>query len=124
MIDEFSMAPKELAKRLTVEERLTRVGLPEGLTPRQANAITMARLQYALSDLTEQVVPEVLEWLRQVAAVAPAEALRLYMELLEFRMPRMKAAQVSLSAVSDLRSGERELKDMSIEELNRIVAEQ
>lgn len=93
-----------------------------GLTPRQANQITQSRLQYALSDLAEMNVERVHKWLGDVGERAPAEAIRLYLELLEFRMPRMKAATV----IANLTPGDKgkELKDLSMEELQAIVAEQ
>src|ERR1700690_2052915 len=96
------MSPKEIAKRLTVDERCRRVGLPEGLPPRQAAAISKARLSFALAELAEGHVDEVSLWLRQVAEKNPAEAIRLYMELMEFSTPRMKAAQVTLNANADV----------------------
>jgi hypothetical protein len=124
MNSEFNMVPAQIAKRLTDEERLKRVGFPEGMTVRQATAITNARLQYALSELADMKVEQVSTWLDEVGRVAPAEAIRLFMELLEFRMPRMKAAQVNLNAtVGDAAKSGKDLKSMSIEELNRVVAE-
>ena len=123
MSDEFAMKPTEIAKRLTVDERLERVGLPEGFTPRQATAISKARLSFALSDLAEGHVGKVQAWLDEVASKNPAEAIRLYMELMEFTTPRMKAAQVNVNANADVTpSGQRRLQDMSLDEL-RVVAE-
>lgn len=123
MTDEFAMTATEVKKRLSPEQQLQRVGTATGMTPRQANAVTQARLQHALSSLAEMNVDNVHEWLRQVGDVAPAEAIRLFMELLEFRLPRMKAATViaTLSATGD---GKKELKDMTMEELERVVSEQ
>ena len=121
-MSEFDMPPEEIAKRLPVQERLQRVGMPEGLTTRQANAITQARLQLALSELADANVDNVQKWLEQVGERSPAEALRLYMELLEFRMPRMKAATVVANLTPDQGNG-KDLRSLSIEELQRIVAE-
>lgn len=119
---EFNMPAADIAKRLSPDARLQLVGQPTGLTPRQANAITQARLQYSLSALAEGNVDNVNKWLAEVGARAPAEAIRLFMELLEFRMPRMKAATViaTLSATGD---GGKQMKDMTIEELESIVSE-
>lgn len=122
MPSEFDMPKKEIVKRVTAEERLARAGDPLGLTPRQANAITQARLQYALSALAEDLADEVKAWIREVGARSPAEATRLYLELLEFRMPRLKAAQVVANFTPD--ASKRQLKDMSIDELNTIISEQ
>lgn len=117
------MPLKEITKRLTVDERLQRVGLPEGFSPRQATAISRARLTFALAELAEGHVDEVSKWLQQVAEKNPAEAIRLYMELMEFSTPRMKAAQVNLNANADVTANGKSMSTMTIEELNSIVAE-
>lgn len=125
MSDEFQITDQQIIARLSPEERLRRVGTPTGLTARQANAITQSRLQLALSDLAEMNVDNVNKWLNEVGQRAPAEAIRLYLELLEFRMPRMKAAQVAVHVGATAgKEGTKELKDMSIEELQSVVAEQ
>lgn len=116
------MPAKEIVKRLTVDERLKRVGLAEGFTPRQATAITKARLAFALAELAENHVEEVSQWIRAVAEKNPAEAVRLYMELMEFSTPRMKAAQVNLNASAEVGNG-KSMSAMTYEELNAIVAE-
>ncbi len=121
-MSEFNMPPTEIAKRLTTDEKVRRVGLPAGFTPRQANAVTMARLQAALSDLADGKVEKVRVWLDQVGERSPAEAIRLFMELLEFRMPRLKAAQV-VANLTPSTDGARRLSEMSIEELQHVVAE-
>lgn len=123
MTDEFAMPTKEIVKRLTVDERLARVGLAEGFTPRQATAITKARLTFALAELAENHVDEVSEWIRAVARNNPAEAIRLYMELMEFSTPRMKAAQVNLNADVTPAAGQKRMQDMSLEELGVIAVQ-
>lgn len=123
-MSEFDMSPKEIAKRLTTDERISRVGQEVGLTARQANAITMARLQSALSDLADGKVQKVSLWLDQVGERSPAEAIRLFMELLEFRMPRLKAAQVVANLTPDSNpAGARRLTEMTMAELERVIAE-
>lgn len=124
-MSEFDLPTKEIVRRLTTDERLKRVGLPEGLTPRQANAITKSRLQYAMAQLVDMNVENVHQWLQQVARTAPAEAIRLFMELQEFTSPRLKAAQVNVNANIDPGAGDgRRLQEMSIAELQDVVASQ
>lgn len=118
---QFNMPEREVAKRLSTEERLVRAGLAAGLTPRQANAITQARIQHSLSDLAERNVDNVDRWLQEVASKSPSEAIRLFMELLEFRMPRMKAATVVASLSADLKGDGRDLKTLTIEELQQAL---
>lgn len=122
-MSEFDLPTPEIIKRLTVDERLERVGTATGLTARQANAITQARLQFALSELAERNVDKVDQWLTEVGTRSPAEAIRLFLDLLEFRMPKMKAAQVVANLTPNGGDG-RQMKDMSIEELQSIIAEQ
>ena len=118
------MPTKEIVKRLTVDERLKRVGLPEGFSPRQATAISKARLTFALAELAEGHIDHVSKWLEDVARVNPAEAIRLYMELMEFSAPRLKAAQVNVNANADLTpAGQKRFQDMTLEELS-VVATQ
>lgn len=122
MSNEFDMPTKEIVTRMSPEARLRAVGQPVGLTPRQANAVTQARLQLALSELAEGLADEVKAWIREVSSRSPAEAVRLYLELLEFRMPRMKAATV-VANWTPSEEGRRRLSEISFEELERIVAE-
>jgi hypothetical protein len=122
MASEFDMPADEIKRRLTTTEKVKRVGTDTGLTPRQANAITQARLQYALSELADMNVDNVHQWLNEVGARNPAEAVRLFMELLEFRLPRLKAAQV-VANLTPTAEGQRKLATMTIAELEQIVAE-
>lgn len=123
-MSEFDMPTKEIVKRLTVDERLARVGLPEGFSPQQATKITKARLSFALAELAEGNVHNVQAWLETVGKVNPAEALRLYMELMEFSAPRLKAAQVNVNANADVTpNGAKDLRSMSLEELGVIATQ-
>jgi hypothetical protein len=123
-MSEFDLPAKEIAKRMTLDERLMRVGFPEGVTPRQANAIMKARIQFGLSQLADNNIEKVEQWLREVGSRSPAEAIRLFMELLEFGLPRMKAMQINANADLTPPQGSRDMATMSIEELQSIVAEQ
>lgn len=124
MVSEFNKPPHEIADMLTEEQRLQLVGLPAGYTPRQAKAIVMARIEYGLSQLADGMVPEVEKWLKQVGERNPGEGIRLFMELLEFRMPRIKAAQVNLNASADLMPAAGSMTTLTLEELNSIANEQ
>lgn len=124
-MSEFDLPPEDIAQRLSTQQRLELVGQTHGMTPRQANAITKARMQLALSQLAEANVDNIQRWLGEVGSRSPAEAIRLYMELLEFTAPRLKAAQVNLNANADMTpGGARSMADMSIDELSAIVSEQ
>jgi hypothetical protein len=124
MESEFNMPSQEIAKRLTVQERLERVGLPEGYTARQAQAITKARMAFALAELVDRNVDNLHIWINNVAEKDPAAAVRLVMELTEYTMPRLKAAQIIGTADLTPDSGKRDLTRLTIAELQTIVAEQ
>lgn len=119
-MSEFDLPPAEIAKRLTVTERINRVGQETGLTPRQANAITKARVNHALSELAEGNIDNVQRWLEQVGERSPAEAVRLYMELLEFTSPRLKAANIVANLTPNA-EGQRRLNEMTMEELQNAL---
>lgn len=119
---EFDLRPEEIAARLTETERLDRVGLPAGFSPRQANAITQARLQFSLSELADRNVENIHKWISQVAEKDPVTAVRLFLELLEFRMPKLKAAQVVANLTPNA-AGQKRLAELSMEELERVIAE-
>ncbi len=122
---EFSLTEKELADRMTLEQRLAGVGKPGGLSPQQGKAIARARLQYAMSELADMNVVNVHNWLQEVARVNPAEAIRLFMELADYTTPRLKAAQVNANLNVDATpGGGKNLKEMTLDELQSIVSDQ
>jgi hypothetical protein len=108
--------------QLSSEDRLL-LGLtapedPRGLTPARADKVTLARIRYSLSEISFEMQAEVRQWLRSVAADSPARALELYMQLLEFSVPKLKALAVD---VTDNSPNPRQL---SYAELQKIVSEQ
>jgi hypothetical protein len=122
MKGEFDLKPKDLIGHLTPEQKLLRTGLPGGLTPREATAVAKARFHVALNDLMQGNVSKVSGWLDQVAERDPARAIQLLMELTEFVMPRLKAAQV-VANLTPTAEGKEALGSMTMEELQRVVAE-
>ena len=84
------------------------------------NAITKARVNHALSELAEGNIDNVQRWLEQVGERSPAEAVRLYMELLEFTSPRLKAANIVANLTPNA-DGQRRLNEMTMEELQNAL---
>lgn len=124
MADEFAIPPAQIVELMPAHKRQAAelVGTPVGLTPRQANALSKARLNTAMSLLAEGSIEKVQKWLDQVAERNPEAAVRLFMELTEFTMPRLKAAQITANANLTPDSA-KDLQSMSLEELQRVVAE-
>lgn len=123
MTSEFNKPPHEIRDMLTEEQRLQLVGIPAGFTPRQAKALVTARIEYGLSKLAEGMIADVQKWLRQVGERNPAEGVRLFMDLLEFRIPKIKAAQLNLNASADLSPSAGNLTTLSLEDLQAIANE-
>lgn len=123
MVSEFNRPPNEIRDMLTEEDRLKLVGLPQGYTPRQAKAIVTARIEYGLSKLADGMIEDVAKWIREVGTRNPAEAVRLFMDLLEFRIPKIKAAQLNLNASADLSPSAGNLTTLSLEDLQAIANE-
>ena len=95
--------------------------LPPALpSPRQLTAQAKADLAFATTKLLAGEIYNVRVWLRACAERNPAEAIRLFMELSEFVTPRLKAANVNLSAHADA-NAPRRLTDMSMEELDGLI---
>jgi predicted transcriptional regulator len=122
MTGEFDLPRKDVVKRMTpAQEFVARVDNGT-ITPREAAAITRAKLAIAINDLIQGNVTKVSAWLDQVAERNPSEALQRMMELVEFVQPRLKAAQViaNLTPSSD---GQEKLRNMSMEELQSALTE-
>ena len=79
------------------------------------NRIT-ADVRRAIAALAENNTDRVQRWLDRVAEQNPAEALRIWLQLLEFTMPKLRAATV------DVRDGvPRPVGQLSLAELQAIV---
>lgn len=125
MASEFNLPAKDIKARLTMDEKLDRIGTDTGLTARQANTLTNARIQLAISELIEGNLTNVNVWLREVGSRSPERAIELMIEITKFRMPQMQAAKVIVNASmgADPGAGGRGLAEMTIEELQSVVAE-
>jgi hypothetical protein len=95
---EFVMSPEE---RLRYSLQMPTA--EQAMTARAMTAITKARISYNLSVISNEMLDEVKEWLRSVAAVSPAKALELYMELLEFTQSKQKVTEAHVSTTDNNR---------------------
>src|SRR5688572_11671894 len=106
---------------LTTEERLQfsleRPNDSRALTTGQVNKVTKARIQYALSELAHNNAPNVQRWLEEVARESPKIAIELYLELLQFTIPKIKAVAVDMRHTS----GDSNPKELSLAELQQMV---
>ena len=107
---------------MPTEERLAltmvKPDAPAAMSTAAANKITSARIRYALANMSHELYPEVLGWIREVAKQSPSRATELYLELVQFSIPKLKAVAI---AVTDENPNP---KRMSLAELQSIVSDQ
>jgi len=108
--------------QLSSEERL-RLGLeqpahPAALTQGRIRNVTVNRIRHAMSELAALNVDNVDRWLADVAKDSPAKAIELFVELMKFSAPQLKAVAV------DVRSSDGSVKHVSTADLEKIVSEQ
>lgn len=113
LVDEEYTLPTEQRLALSVAQPQH----PVAMSPKQVTAVSKARISYGLMQLAQGMHEEVATWLRDIAKTSPKDAVLLYLELVQFSIPKIKAVAVQ---VDDRRSGEN-LKDYSVEELQRIA---
>lgn len=107
---------------MTAEQRLeltlTNPSAQNALSLRSANAITKARISYALAELAQMNMMNAHNWLQRVAEVNPRQAFELYLQLLEFSTPKLKAVEVTQND-----GGGKPMNEYTLAELQRIAAE-
>lgn len=100
-----------------LEER-RRASLPTGLSTNALRQRAVNRMRYAITQLVEDNQERVEIWLDTIAAVDGAKAaLDSYLKLLEFALPKLSRAEVS---VEDDRGNEK-VAELTLEELQNIV---
>lgn len=108
--------------QMTTEERrihsLANPTSPRALTTGRLDKVSTSRIRNAVSELVHGNAANVQAWLEQVALVSPARAIELYIELLQFALPKLKALAVELNDQSP------DSKKMSVADLHKIVSEQ
>jgi len=109
--DEFQMASEQ-----RIQRSLTHPGESRTLPVGKVNNIILARIRYALADMSFTLQDEVLGWIRQVAETSPKEAVELYLELVQFSVPKMKAVAVSVQTTDD-----KPARELTLAELQAMV---
>ncbi|MBP8231751.1 MAG: hypothetical protein KAY22_05555 [Rhizorhabdus sp.] len=110
---EFQMSTDE-----RIEQTLTAPGSAGAMPVATVNKITLARIRAMLANASADLYPELLTWIRQTAADSPARAVELYLELLQFSVPKQKAVAVAVQDNSD------NPRKLSLSELYNVVSEQ
>lgn len=107
--------PIDLAERRAAR----RASLPDALTAEQLRKSAVGRMRWAITQLIEDNSKHVDEWLHLVRLVdGPKEALELYIKLLEYAVPKLSRAEVS---VED--GGKTKTAQLTMNELQQIIRE-
>jgi hypothetical protein len=115
LVDDLLQMPSE--ERL--QHTLAHPSAPGAMPLGRADRITTARIRYALAEMSHELYPEVLRWIRTIAAENPVRAVELYMELVQFSVPKVKAIAIDQSYT------EKPARAMSLAELEQsVISEQ
>jgi len=97
---------------------------PAALTTARLDRVSISRIRDALAQLAHGEINNVRAWIRLVAAgdanrePNPAKATELFFELMKFSVPQVKAA-----IVQNIGNPDTPLRELSMDELNKIVNE-
>ncbi len=102
------------------ERRAARLAsLPDALTSEQLRRAAVTRMRWSLTQLIENNAEKVQDWINLIALVdGPKDALDIYIKLLEFAVPKLSRAEVS---VED--GGKTHTAQLTMEELQNIIRE-
>lgn len=96
-----------------------RESLPDALTTGQMRKRSMERMRFALTSLVEQNGERVQAWLNAIAVVdGPKAALDGYLKILEFALPKLSRAEVSVEVDNETQKAE-----LTMDELQQIIRE-
>ena len=106
---------------ISLDERraLRRASLPDALTSEQLRRSAVTRMRWSLTQLIEDNADKVQDWIDLVALVdGPKDALEIYIKLLEFAVPKLSRAEVSVEDGGKTRTAQ-----LTMEELQNIIRE-
>jgi len=115
------MTTRNSTEPISLDERRAarRASLPDCLTSEQLRRTAVTRMRWSLTQFIEDNAVRVQEWIDLVALVdGPKEALELYIKMLEFAVPKLSRAEVS---VED--GGKTHTAQLTMEELQNIIRE-
>ncbi len=106
---------------ISLEERriARRKNLPDALTSEQLRRTAVTRMRWSLTQLIEDNQDKVQGWIEDVVWTdGPKAALEIYIKLLEFAVPKLSRAEVS---VED--GGKTKTAHLTMDELQQIIRE-
>lgn len=112
---ENSTVPVDLAER----RALRRASMPDALTAEQLRKSAVGRMRWTITQIIEDNAGRVQEWIDMIALVdGPKEALDMYIKMLEYAVPKLSRAVVS---VED--GGKTQKAELTMAELQQIIRE-
>ena len=106
---------------ISLDERraLRRASLPDALTSEALRRTAVTRMRWSLTQFIEDNADRVQEWIDLVALVdGPKEALEIYIKMLEFAVPKLSRAEVSVEDGGKTRTAQ-----LTMDELQQIIRE-
>ena len=106
---------------ISLDERRAnrRKSLPDALTSEQLRQTSVARMRWTMAQLVEDNADRVQEWIDLVAWVdGPKAALDIYIKLLEFAVPKLSRAEVSVEDGGKTRTAQ-----LTMDQLQAIIRE-
>jgi hypothetical protein len=112
-------ATAELSTQMRLAMTLAGDCSEKALTTAVAGKITRERIRYATGELAAMNVDNVHRWLADVAQQSPAKAIELFIEILRFSLPQLKALAL------DVHSSDGSVQTLNYQELEaRVISEQ
>ena len=115
------MTTRNSTEPISLDERRAarRASLPDALTSEQLRRTAVTRMRWSLTQFIEDNADRVQEWVDLIALVdGPKEALEMYIRLLEFGVPKLSRAEIS---VED--GGKTHTAQLTMAELQQIIRE-
>lgn len=100
---------------ISLDERraMRRAAMPDALTSEQLRRTSVTRMRWAMAQLVEDNAEKVQGWIDTVALVdGPKDALEIYIKLLEFAVPKLSRAEVSVEDGGKTRTAQLTMADL------------
>jgi hypothetical protein len=95
-----------------------RESLPEALSEKQLQHVSTGRVRYALSQLAQDNVGQLQEWIDQIALVdGPKAAFEIYLKMIEYSIPKLSRTEVKVEDSA----GNAAVAQLSMDDLQQMI---
>ena len=109
----LTIADDETGEYIPAEQRIRESLSREAVPLNIVGKITRERIRYAVAELAGMNIGNVHRWLGEVAQANPARAIELYIELVSFSLPKLKAQAVVVSDPGNAGAAALSLRDLA-----------